>query len=359
MTSGGTKGMTEFSEGIESVKDYYGRVLAKKSDLRTTACCTSGSFPSYLSPAASKLHPEVVERCYGCGVPIPEAVSGCTALDLGCGAGRDAFLLSSLVGAEGRVIGVDMTDEQLAVAERHIDYHREQFLLERSNVEFRKGYIEDLEAAGLGEESVDLVVSNCVFNLSPAKERLFQEIFRVLKPGGELYFSDVFCDRRLPASLVEDQVLLGECLAGALYTEDFRRILLKCGIADYRILKSDPIAVTDRSIREKLGGAQFSSITVRCFKLSLEDRCEDYGQAVSYRGTIPECPIAFRLDDHHLFEKDRVVPVCENTRAMLLDTRYGGHFELYGKGEVHYGLFSCELGETLEVEGSGVSGGCC
>src|SRR5262249_8188378 len=157
------------------------------------------------------------------------ALDDCTVVDLGCGTGRDCFVLSRLVGERGRVIGVDMTPEQLAVARRHRDWHAERYGHAASNVDLREGYIEDLAALGIADASVAVVVSTCVVNLSPDKPRVFREIFRVLKPGGELYFSDVFADRRIPSALLEDPVLLGECLAGALYPEDFRRLLLAVG----------------------------------------------------------------------------------------------------------------------------------
>ena len=123
------------------------------------------------------------------------------------------------------MVGVDMTEEQLEVARRHVPYHTEAFALGQSNVEFVKGNIQDLKSAGLEDNSFDLVVSNCVLNLASDKAEVFREIARVLKPGGELYFSDVFTDRRVPEKYHQDEVLLGECLSGALYTEDFRRVV--------------------------------------------------------------------------------------------------------------------------------------
>lgn len=122
-------------------------------------------------------------------------------MDLGCGTGRDCYLASAMVGKNGQVIGIDMTDEQLEVANKHKEYHREAFGLGKSNVDFRKGVIEDLKSSGLEDNSVDVVISNCVINLSASKEQVFKEIWRVLKPGGELYFSDVFSDRRIPQYL--------------------------------------------------------------------------------------------------------------------------------------------------------------
>lgn len=115
-----------------------------------------------------------------------------------------------MVGENGFVIGVDMTGEQLEVARRHQKSQAKKFGFKKSNVDFRQGYIEDLASLGIKDNSVDVVISNCVINLSPNKERVFSEIFRVLKEGGELYFSDVFAGRRVPKKFQSDKVLLGE-----------------------------------------------------------------------------------------------------------------------------------------------------
>lgn len=326
---------------LEQVRDYYGRVLAGSADLKTSACCTTEAMPRELIPIARQLHPEVTERFYGCGSPIPPALEGATVLDLGCGTGRDCYLLSKLIGEKGRVIGVDMTDEQLEVARRHRDYHTEVFGMRESNVDFRQGYIEDLKSLGIADASMDTVISNCVINLSPDKRAVFSEIFRVLKPGGELYFSDVFADRRVPAGLAADPVLLGECLGGAMYWEDFRRLLHDFGCADVRKASSTPIEVNDPELAEKTGNIRFRSVTVRAFKLDLEDRCEDYGQVAYYQGTIPNHRHRFVLDDHHALETNRPLPVCGNTADMLSRTRYAPHFRVEGDKSVHYGLFDC------------------
>jgi len=324
-----------------TVQDYYGRVLETNRDLKTGACCSTDDLPAAQREILAQIHPEVLDKFYGCGSPIPPALEGRTVLDLGCGSGRDCYVLSKLVGPTGRVIGVDMTPEQLDVARRHADYHAERFGHAASNVEFRHGFIEDLRAAGVEDASVDVVVSNCVVNLSPDKRRVFAEVLRVLKPGGELYFADVFADRRVPAGLAADPVLLGECLGGALYTEDFRRMLGALGVADHRVVTSRRLDLRDPEVEAKVGMIAFSSLTVRAFKLALEDRCEDYGQVARYRGTIPGAPHAFALDDHHLFRTGMPVLVCGNTAAMLGETRLASHFEISGDRSTHYGLFDC------------------
>lgn len=326
---------------LEDVRRYYGEVLQSSDDLKTGACCATESLPRHLRDLVAEVHPEVRERFYGCGAPLPPALEGCTVLDLGCGSGRDCYVLSRLVGERGRVIGIDMTPQQLDVARRHRDWHAARYGYAGSNVDFREGYMEDLGGAGIADDSVDAIVSNCVLNLSPDKPRVFAEMFRVLKPGGELYFSDVFADRRIPAELRDDPVLRGECLGGALYTEDFRRLLASIGCADARVVASSPIPLLDPEIEAKIGFVGFRSETVRAFKLPLEDRCEDYGQVATYLGTIDGHPHGFALDDHHLFEKGRPVPVCGNTADMLAATRYAPHFKVDGDKSAHFGLFDC------------------
>ncbi len=250
-----------------------------------------------------------------------------------------------------------MTPAQLAIARRHRDWHAESYGYARSNVEFREGYIEDLRGLDVANDSVDVVVSNCVVNLSPDKPRVLREIFRVLKPGGELYFSDVFADRRVPEHLREDPVLLGECLAGALYGEDFRRLLSAVGCADARAVTTQPITLDDPTIRRRIGMVTFRSLTIRAFKLGLEDRCEDYGQSARYLGTIRELPHAFDLDDHHHFETGRPMLVCGNTADMLARTRYAAHFRVHGNKSTHFGLFNC--GPVAPSPNGAAPGPCC
>jgi len=346
-------------KGLESVKEYYGKILKSNQDLQTSACCTAESMPAYLREILGQVHDEVKDKFYGCGSPFPLALEGKTVLDLGSGSGRDCYMLSKLVGPKGKVIGVDMTDEQIAVAQKYIAYHTEKFGYKEANVQFVKGYIEDLEEAGIATASIDVVVSNCVINLSPSKERVFSEIFRVLKPGGEIYFSDVFSSRRIPKNLSQDNLLVGECLGGALYMEDFRRLLLKLGCSDYRVTSQSKIELHNPEIAQKVGMIDFYSITVRAFKLDLEDRCEDFGQAAVYLGNIQGAPNSFVLDDHHTFEKNKIVPVCGNTAAMLSSTRYGEHFKIIGNTDVHFGLFDCVPDAGLNKSDDKNVGACC
>jgi SAM-dependent methyltransferase len=209
---------------------------------------------------------------------------------------------------------------------------------------------------------VDLVISNCVINLSEDKEAVFREIFRVLKPGGELFFSDVFSLRRIPEELKKDKELLGECLSGALYVEDFRRLLIKLGYPDYRVYSEAPLIIDkkEKDVYQKIGMIPFTSMTVRAFKCDFEDRCEEYGHVAYYLGTMDQAPHEFKLEEGKTFIKGLPLTVCGNSAQILTETRFSKHFKVVGDFKTHYGLFSSS--RDL-VEGgcadSDSGGGCC
>jgi SAM-dependent methyltransferase len=254
-----------------------------------------------------------------------------------------------------------MTDEQLDVANRHIQFHAKKFNYQKSNVSFKKGNIEDLEIVGLADKSFDLVISNCVLNLVNDKQKVLNQVFRVLEEGGEFYFSDVYSDRRVPEALKEDPILYGECLSGALYWNDFVNMAKKAGFSDPRLVESRPLLINDKGIKQKLSGFNFYSATYRLFKLKdLEPACEDYGQAVSYKGGIEEEETAFVLDDHHIFEKGKILPVCGNTFDMLKKTRFQSYFQFYGDNKTHFGIYKdCGLTEPFVTESLQVSESSC
>lgn len=323
----------------EIVKDYYGRQLQHSGDLKTSACCDISQIPDFLKPLLSCIHPEVLSRYYGCGLVCPSLLEGCRVLDLGCGSGRDVYALAQLVGPKGEVVGVDMTAEQLAVAQKHLGFHADAFGY--ANVRILQGYIERLDELDLEPGSFDVIVSNCVVNLSPDKDAVLRGVHRLLKEGGEFYFSDVYADRRVPEAVRNDPVLYGECLGGALYWNDFLRLAQRHGFADPRLVTDRPLAITDPEVARRTGNLRFFSATYRLFKLSaLESACEDYGQAVIYRGSIPGQADRFVLDKHHDIETGRVFPVCGNTWRMLQETRFAAHFDFIGDFNRHYGLFA-------------------
>jgi ubiquinone/menaquinone biosynthesis C-methylase UbiE len=330
----------------EGVRDYYGKRLKGSKDLKTSACCCSTPAEPEVAEALSLIDGEILDRCYGCGSPIPPLLDGLTVLDLGCGTGRDVYVISKLAGQNGRVIGVDMTPEQLSVAERHKGSQMARFGYSKSNVEFVEGCIEDLDELGIEDGSVDLVVSNCVINLSPDKGKVFSGIHRVLREGGELYFSDIFADRRVPKEAYEDPVVHGECLGGAMYIGDFRRAMRQAGFLDFRETSVAEVSI-DEGIRSVTGDASFTSRTVRAFKLdSLEDACEDYGQSAVYMGNIPGHPDFFDLDRGHRFRRGEWARVCGNTASMLSETRYSEAFLVSGDRRRHYGAFGRHGGRT-------------
>lgn len=345
----------------ETVQNYYGKVLQSTVDLKTSACCTAAAPPPHIRRLLANVHPEVVAKYYGCGLIAPDALKGCRVLDLGSGSGHDAYVLAQLTGPEGEVVGVDMTSEQLATANAHVDWHRDRFGYPRSNVRFLEGYIEHLDELGLEPGSFDVIVSNCVVNLSVDKQAVMRGAYNLLRPGGEFYFSDVYADRRLPDSVRADPEIYGECLGGALYWNDFLSIAKKGGFLDPRLVISRPIEVNDEKMLAKLGAASFFSATYRLFKLDgLESACEDYGQAVIYRGGMPGAEQAFLLDGHHLIEHGKAFTVCGNTWRMLADSRFAPWFEFIGDFGTHYGIFpGCGTSLPFAADADGATSACC
>jgi arsenite methyltransferase len=332
--------MDEHAKTKNVVREYYGKVLATSDDLKTSACCTPGALPAGVREALANVHEEVRAKYYGCGFVVPEHLEGARVLDLGCGAGQDVYVLAQMVGPKGKVVGVDMTAEQLAVARKHQDWHTSKFGHCCSNVAFVEGYIEELDRLGLEPASFDVIVSNCVINLSPEKAAVLEGARSLLKPGGEMYFADVYADRRLPAALKDDPVLLGECLAGALYWGDFLDLSKKAGFGDPRLVTARTLSVDDLQQAAKFGAARFHSATYRLFNIAgLESRCEDYGQAVIYTGGIVGHEDVFQLDAHHCIEKAKVFPVCGNTYRMLTESRFKPFFSAIGDFSTHYGIF--------------------
>lgn len=324
----------------KSVQDYYGKELQTSSDLKTNACCTAFTYPDKIKKILSEIHDEVMAKYYGCGLTIPTNLEGLKVLDLGSGSGRDCYLVSKLVGESGFVTGVDMTDEQLAVANKHIAYHTEKFGYSTPNTEFKKGEIEKLDEIGVKESSMDLIISNCVINLSTNKQKVLSDCFKILKEGGEMYFSDVYVNKRIPKELASDPVIYGECLGGALYWNDFLTFSKAAGFTDPRVVEAAPITIENKELEAKLEGYEFYSVTYRLFKLNeLEPDCEDYGQAAIYKGSIEDRQQSFMLDQGHIFEKGKVHPVCGNTFMMLQNTRLKEHFEFIGNFEKHFGIF--------------------
>ena len=243
------------------------------------------AYASVAKKAASCCAPQPQGSC-GCGggarQPVPEAdlglscgnpvafshlKSGDVVVDLGSGAGRDVFLAAERVGPAGRAIGIDMTPEMLSLARRNAEKFTAATGL--ANVEFRKGFIEDLP---VDDASADLVISNCVINLSPDKPKVFREIYRVLKAGGRMVVSDIVLNRPLPDSVKNDGDLYAACIAGALLREDYLGAIRAAGFKKIEIasdvgrkpadVRGDPIT---GEVAEVLAGAA-SSVTILAVK---------------------------------------------------------------------------------------------
>ncbi|XP_053188213.1 arsenite methyltransferase [Scomber japonicus] len=312
------------------VKDYYGNVLKKTEDVKSNACLTPAKpIPAFIRQALKKVHPKVAERYYGCGLVVPECLEGCRILDLGSGSGRDCYMLSQLVGENGHVTGLDMTENQLEVAKEYVDYHMKEFGYKKPNVNFVQGYIEALTEAGLEKNSFDIIISNCVVNLSPDKKRVLAEAYRVLKDGGELYFSDVYSSGRLTEEIKNHKVLWGECLGGALWWEDLLRLAEEVGFSPPRLVTATIITVDNKELEDVLGDFKFVSATYRLFKVpkSSAESCQ-----VIYNGTISGVEDSFQFDCHYTFKAQDVVEVDGEVASLLTHSRFAEDFTFQPTG---------------------------
>ena len=215
----------------EIVRDRYGEIARKGQPI--AGCCgpSAAEIAERIgySTTETAAVPEGANLGLGCGAPLAAAAlrPGETVLDLGSGAGFDAFLAVGAVGPTGRVIGVDMTDDMLAKARANAERagHR--------NVEFRKGFI---EALPVDAASIDVVISNCVINLTPDKAAVYREVARVLRPGGRMIVSDVVLDAPLPAAIVNDVNALVGCVAGAALRTEYLDAIRAAGLVDVEVL---------------------------------------------------------------------------------------------------------------------------
>uniref|UniRef100_UPI0037E8F3D7 arsenite methyltransferase isoform X2 n=1 Tax=Semicossyphus pulcher TaxID=241346 RepID=UPI0037E8F3D7 len=294
-----TKGFVDGTIHVD-VKDYYGKKLKTSSDLKTNACVAPAKpIPAFIRQALKKVHPEVVAKYYGCGLAVPECLEGCRILDLGSGSGRDCYMLSDLVGEKGHVIGIDMTEDQLKVARSYVDYHTKELGYKKPNISFVQGYIEALTDAGLEKSSFDIIISNCVVNLSPDKKRVLAEAYSVLKDGGELYFSDVYSSGKLTEEIKKHKVLWGECLGGALWWKDLLELAEEVGFSPPRLVTASIISVGNKELQGVLGDYKFVSATYRLFKVPKGNTkpCQ-----VIYNGNITGVEDCFEFDCQHTFK---------------------------------------------------------
>jgi SAM-dependent methyltransferase len=216
------------------VRKNYARIAKKKSSYCSISCCQAadkGRGCNKLIYAVEELEP-LPESVFslGCGNPVGLASlkEGETVLDLGSGSGLDCFLASRRVGEKGRVIGVDMTPEMIDTARKNARKGN------YSNVEFRLGEIENLPVA---DNSVDVIISNCVINLSPNKKRVFEEAFRVLKPYGRLIISDIVLLKELPKGIRESEKAYVSCISGAVLKDEYLELIKNAGFKDVKVVE--------------------------------------------------------------------------------------------------------------------------
>ncbi|XP_018520132.1 arsenite methyltransferase [Lates calcarifer] len=360
------KGFVEGTVHVD-VKDYYGKRLTNTSDLQSNACVAPAQpIPAFIRQALKRVHPEVTARYYGCGLVVPECLEGCRILDLGSGSGRDCYMLSQLVGEKGHVTGIDMTEDQLKVARTYVDYHMQEFGYKKPNVSFVQGYIEALTQAGLEKSSFDIIISNCVVNLSPDKRRVLAEAYSVLKDGGELYFSDVYCSGRLTEEIKTHKVLWGECLGGALWWKDLLQLAEEVGFSPPRLVTANVITVDNKELQDVLGDFKFVSATYRLFKVPKGNTksCQ-----VIYNGDITGVEDSFQFDCQYTFKAGEVVGVDEEVASILTHSRFAEDFTFQPPGGPHgpcgvrhkAGIVDpFELVLHLEKQSPGsATGGCC
>jgi arsenite methyltransferase len=321
------------------------RYAAGAQAVEAELCCPVDYDARYLGV----LPEEILERDYGCGDPSRHLLAGETVLDLGSGGGKICYIASQVVGEAGRVIGVDMTEDMLALARGHQAEVAKR--IGWDNVEFRRGRIEDLrldldrlgawleanpvtDLAGyaaleaerermrreepmVADDSIDVIVSNCVLNLvAPGlKRQLFEETFRVLKRGGRAVISDIVADREVPQAMQEDPDLWSGCISGAFEEEAFLKAFEDAGFHGIEVLtrQAEPWQVVD--------GIEFRSMTVAAYK-GKHGECLDEGQSVVYHGPFRQV----LDDDGHLFVRGRREAVCAKTFELLGRAPYAGRF---------------------------------
>lgn len=290
----------------ELVRDFYGKAAEQP---KPELCCPTKFDPAEVGhiPAA------VIERFYGCGSPVSlaEVREGEAFLDLGSGAGIDVFIAAKKVGPTGRAIGIDMTDPMLAVANENRPIVAEK--LGYDSTEFRKGFLEAIPA---DDRSVNVVTSNCVVNLSPDKEKVFAEIWRILKDNGRVVIADIVSEGEVPPHLKTNPELWGECTVGALTAEGFVAGLERAGFYGIEVLK--------KSYWKSIEGHPFYSMTVRGWKFEKTAGCVFRGQRAVYLGPGK----AFVDEEGHTFPRGFEVEVCTDTAAKLLHAPYARTFNV-------------------------------
>jgi MoaA/NifB/PqqE/SkfB family radical SAM enzyme/SAM-dependent methyltransferase len=248
-------------QGHATVREFYGRAAITANEEIVNPFAPDQALANFI-PADSR------KKSYGCGSPVKDAEPqpGEVLVDLGSGSGVECFMAAAKVGPSGRVIGIDMTEEMLHLA--GVAKATVASRLGYDNVEFKKGFLEDIP---LPDTTADVVISNCVINLSPDKRQTLHEIFRILKPGGRLVVSDIVTDEPIPVAIKNNEQFRGECLGGALRQEDLLAMLRGAGFGGVSLIKRFPYRVE--------GETRFYSLTFRAYRPEEERKVE-----VIYRG---------------------------------------------------------------------------
>ncbi|KAM9359114.1 arsenite methyltransferase [Symphorus nematophorus] len=312
----------------ENVKKFYGS-LESCDNLKTSASSCGAScrpVPKSVRDALSLVHPEVTKKFFGCGLPFPAKLEGCRVLDLGSGSGRDCYAFSKLVGPNGHVTGIDMTEQLITMCRQYIEYHQKKFGYEKPNVSFVQGYMENLSEAGIQSDSMDVVLSNCVICLCHDKRAVLQQAYNVLKEGGELYYSDMYASKVIPDHMKKDPVLWGEGMGGSLFWQDLISLAHSVGFSTPHLVSASQIVIYNSELKAKAGDVSYASSTYRLFKLPKTPVMS--GATVTYKGTVADFPDQLDFDSSHCFKKDVAVEVNGEMAAILQSSRFCPDFNI-------------------------------